>query len=227
MSAWSPLPHHTRECRYDSSIVRFYYFEMLGTAVFAITGVLAVTRRGLDVFGALVLGIVTALGGGTVRDLIVGVRPFWIADFNYVWVAGAGALVAFWIGSVLRNAARGLLYLDALGAALFAITAANKVLLLNLSGPVAVAMGVLTGIGGGLIRDVLAGRPTLLMSRDIYATPILLGCVAFVLLRATAPSFPNAAAVGFAIIFGVRALAIYRHLEMPGWLTHRPDRPGD
>lgn len=201
--------------------VRFYYFEMLGTAVFAITGVLAVTRRGLDVFGALVLGIVTALGGGTVRDLIIGASPFWITDFNYVWVAGAGALAAFWIGSAFQNAYRGLLYLDALGAALFAMTAADKVLLLGLGGPVAVVMGVLTGIGGGLIRDVLAGRQTLLMSREIYATPILLGCVAFVLLRAVVPAFPYSGAAGFAMIFGFRAMAIHRHLEMPAWLTHR------
>jgi uncharacterized membrane protein YeiH len=205
--------------------VRFYYFEMVGTAVFAITGVLAVTRRGLDIFGALVLGIVTALGGGTVRDLIVSARPFWIDDVNYVWVAGAGALMAFWIGSAFQNAYRALLYLDALGAALFAVTAANKVLLLGMDGPVAVAMGVLTGIGGGLIRDVLAGRPTLLMSREIYATPILLGCIAFVLLRTFAPPFPYAAAVGFAIIFGLRALAINRHMEMPAWLTHRDHSP--
>jgi uncharacterized membrane protein YeiH len=201
--------------------VRFYYFEMLGTAVFAITGVLAVTRRGLAAFGALVLGIVTALGGGTVRDLIIGAQPFWIDDFNYVWAAGAGALAAFWVGSVFSSAYHGLLYLDALGAALFAITAANKVLLLNFSGPVAVTMGVLTGIGGGLIRDVLAGRPTLLMSREIYATPILLGCIAFVLLRSEAPAFPYAGGIGFTIIFGVRAFAIRRHLDMPAWLTHR------
>ena len=201
--------------------MRFYYFEMVGTAVFAITGVLAVTRKGLDVFGALVLGIVTALGGGTVRDLIIGATPFWINDFNYVWAAAAGALPAFSIGALFRNTYRGLLYLDAVGAALFAVTAANKVLLLNLSPPVAVTMGVLTGIGGGLIRDVLAGRPTLLMSREIYATPILLGCIAFVSLRAMTPSFPYAAQIGFAIILGVRVLAIYRHLEMPSWLTHR------
>ena len=194
---------------------------MVGTAVFAITGVLAVTRRGLDVFGALVLGIVTALGGGTVRDLIIGARPFWLDDFNYVWAAAAGALAAFSIGSLFRNTYRGLLYLDAVGAALFAVTAANKVLSLNLSAPVAVAMGVLTGIGGGLIRDVLAGRPTLLMSREIYATPILLGCIAFVLLRGLTPPVPYAAVIGAAIIFLVRALAIYRHLEMPPWLTHR------
>ena len=201
--------------------MRFYYFEMLGTAVFAVTGVLAVTRRGLDVFGALVLGIVTALGGGTLRDLIIDAPPFWVNDFNYVWVAGGGALAAFWVGSVFRNAYRGLLYLDALGAALFAVTAANKVLLLGLSGPVAVTMGVLTGIGGGLIRDVLAGRPTLLMSREIYATPILLGCIVFVVFQNATPPIPYAAAIGFAMIFGLRAVAIHRHLEMPAWLTHR------
>jgi len=203
--------------------VRFYYLEMAGTAVFAITGVLAVTRRGLDILGAVVLGIVTALGGGTVRDLIVGTPPFWISDFNYVWSALAGALAAFWIGSAFRDTYRGLLYLDAVGAALFAVSAANKVLLLPLSGPVAVMMGVLTGIGGGLIRDVLAGRPTLLMSREIYATPILVGCIVFVALRTSAPDFEYAAAVAFTIIVGVRALAIYRHLEMPVWLTNRDD----
>lgn len=203
--------------------MRVYYLEMLGTAVFAITGVLAVNRRGLDILGAVVLGIVTALGGGTVRDLIIGVPPFWISDFNYVWSALAGALAAFWIGSAFRNNYRVLLYLDAVGAALFAVSAADKVLQLPLSGPVAVTMGVLTGIGGGLIRDVLAGRQTLLMSREIYATPILIGCVAFVAIRSSVPGFHYAALVAFMIIFGVRALAIYRHLEMPVWLTNRDE----
>lgn len=206
--------------------MRFYYFEIVGTAVFAVTGVLAVTRRGLDIFGAAVLGMVTALGGGTVRDVIIGVPPFWLGDVNYVWAAAAGALAAFWIGARFRNTYRGLLYLDGVGAALFAMTAANKVLMHGLSEPVAVIMGVLTGIGGGLIRDVLAGRPTLLMSREIYATPILLGCVAFVVLRSTAPAFQYSTAIGFTIIVGLRALAIHRHLEMPDWLTQRDESSG-
>ena len=197
-----------------------YYFEMLGTAVFAITGVLVVSRRGLDVFGALVLGVVTALGGGTVRDVIIRAPIFWIEDLNYVWAALAGALLAFATAPRLSTASRVLLYLDAVGAALFAIAAANKVLILHFAGPVAVIMGVLTGIGGGLLRDVLAGRPTLLMSRDIYATPILLGCALFVALHDVTP---RAAVICFAAICGLRALAIYRHLEMPAWLTHRDD----
>ncbi|MEO7275456.1 MAG: TRIC cation channel family protein, partial [Vicinamibacterales bacterium] len=157
-----------------------YFVELIGTAIFAITGVLAVTRRGLDVVGALMLGVVTALGGGTVRDALIGAPIFWFGDLNYVWAAIVGALAAFWIGAIFRSTFRALLYLDGLGAALFAIAAAHKVLLMHYPGAVAVMMGVLTGIGGGLLRDVLAGRPTLLISREIYATPILLGCTAFV-----------------------------------------------
>ena len=196
-----------------------YYVEMIGIAVFAISGVLAVTRRGLDMFGALVLGIVTALGGGTVRDVILGVPPIWLNDFNYVWAACLGALAAFWIGWIFRSALDAVLYLDALGAALFAIAAANKVLMLGYPGPVAVVMGILTGIGGGLIRDVLAGRQTLLMSRDIYATPILAGCMLFVVLRSRVPAFGYPDLTGILAIFLFRAIAIHEHLQMPRWLT--------
>jgi len=200
-----------------------YYFEMLGTAVFAITGVLVVTRRGLDVFGALVLGLVTALGGGTARDVLLRVPVFWVQDINYVWAGLIGALGAFFLGALLRSTSVLLLYLDALGAALFAMSAAEKVMLLQPYATVAVVMGTLTGIGGGLARDVLAGRPTLLMSRDIYATPILLGCTAYVILRQWLPGDPYPSIVGFAVIFGLRALAIHFHLEMPAWLTHREE----
>lgn len=198
-----------------------YYFEMAGTAIFAITGVLVVVRRGLDVFGALMLGMVTALGGGTLRDLMIRAPIFWFVDFNYVWAAMAGALLAFWVGSMFVSAYRGLLYLDALGAALFAVTAAGKVLGMGYGGPIAVIMGILTGIGGGLIRDVLAGRQTLLMSREIYATPILLGCTVFVLLRGVTGGFVYAGVAGAAVIFALRSLAIRFHLEIPAWLTHR------
>ena len=198
-----------------------YYFELLGTAIFAITGVLVVSRRGLDMFGALMLGIVTALGGGTVRDLMIRAPIFWFEDFNYVWAAVFGALLAFWVGPFLRSSYRMLLYLDGLGAALFAIAAASKVLTAGYGGPIAVMMGILTGIGGGLIRDVLAGRQTLLMSREIYATPILLGCTVFVVLRGMTETFGYAGFAGAAVIFVIRALAIRFHLEIPAWLTHQ------
>ena len=103
------------------------------------------------------------------------------------------------------------------------MTAANRALGMDFAPAVAVVMGALTGIGGGLVRDVLAGRSTLLMSREIYLTPILIGCTVFVLLRAAGLSFPLAGSVGFAVIFGLRALALHQHLEMPTWLTQRDD----
>lgn len=100
-----------------------YSLEMLGTAVFAITGVLAINRRGLDVFGGLVLGVVTALGGGTIRDTIIRAPMFWIEDFYYVWIAVAAALTAFFLGRLFQSTYLLLLYLDGLGAALFGVVA--------------------------------------------------------------------------------------------------------
>jgi uncharacterized membrane protein YeiH len=200
-----------------------YDLQMLGTAVFAATGVLAVNRRGLDVFGGVVLGTVTALGGGTVRDLIIRAPVFWLVDTNYLLVAIVAAIVAFFASRWIRSTYTLLLYLDALGAALFGIQATEKVLGLQHGPMIAVSMGVLTSIGGGLVRDVLAGRPTLLMSREIYATPILLGCVLYIALRTTALDRNAILVVAVAVIFCIRAAAIRWHVEMPPWLTSRHD----
>jgi uncharacterized membrane protein YeiH len=197
-----------------------YDLQMLGTAVFAVTGVLAVNRRGLDVFGGVVLGTVTSLGGGTIRDLIISAPVFWLGDTNYLAVAIAAALVAFFASRLVRTTFTLLLYLDALGAALFGIQATEKVLGLGHGPAIAVSMGVLTSIGGGLLRDVLAGRPTLLMSREIYATPILFGCTLYAVLRNTRPGVTTLA-VAVAVIFCIRAAAIRWHVEMPRWLTSR------
>jgi uncharacterized membrane protein YeiH len=206
--------------KHDLTECAMYAVELFGTAIFAITGVLAVSRRGLDLIGALVLGLVTAVGGGTVRDVLMRYQVFWFEDVNYIWAALAGAAIAFFLSALIRNAYRALLYLDALGAALFAIAATNKGLLdPTLSGSVAVILGVLTGIGGGLLRDVLAGRQTLLMSRDIYATPILLGCALYVTLLEVTPGFEHAALCSATLIFTLRAAAIWFHLEMFDWLV--------
>jgi len=207
----------------ERAVPPLYDLQMLGTAVFAATGVLAVNRRGLDVFGGLMLGTVTSLGGGTVRDLIIRAPVFWLVDTNYLLVAIVAALVAFFASRWIHSTYALLLYLDALGAALFGIQATEKVLGLQHGAAIAVSMGVLTSIGGGLLRDVLAGRPTLLMSREIYATPILLGCVLYVVLRRAALDRAAIGLLAVAVIFCIRAAAIRWHVEMPGWLTSRHD----
>ncbi|CRL52530.1 MULTISPECIES: trimeric intracellular cation channel family protein [Pseudomonas] len=198
-----------------------YFQQMLGTAVFAITGVLAIQKAGVDVFGAVVLGIITAIGGGTVRDLLLDQPIFWIADFNYIWVALIAAALAFFLTKRFQQRYRLLLYLDGFAAALFGLVATEKVLGLHLAAPFAVMMGVLTSIGGGIVRDVLAGRTSLLMSREIYATPILLGCIVYVLLRDAFPTIQVAGWIALLFTSGLRFLAIYKDLQMPTILSTR------
>jgi uncharacterized membrane protein YeiH len=208
-----------------SRVQTLYELQMIGTAVFAVTGVLAVNRRGLDALGGTVLGTVTALGGGTIRDAIIRAPVFWLVDTNYLLVAVVASLVAFFTSRLFKTTYTLLLYLDALGAAMFAIQATDKVLALQFAPAIAVAMGVLTSIGGGLLRDVLAGRQTLLMSREIYATPILLGCLLYVALRNSPLASAPDLIISIAFIFCIRAAAIHWHIQMPGWLTNRHDQP--
>mgnify|MGYP001164776459 FL=1 len=197
--------------------------SFVAIAVFAITGVLAGLQKEADLFSLLVFGLVTALGGGTIRDLLLGVPVFWISELTYIWVALGAAVLTFFLYRFFSQLYRLLLYLDAIGVALFTIQAIDKVFGLEYGPIIAVIMGVITGIGGGLVRDVLADRPTLLMTKDLYATPILLGSVTYLLLIYFAPGFAYSGPVAMALIFSTRAAAIYWDLKMPGWLTARAE----
>jgi uncharacterized membrane protein YeiH len=203
-----------------------YTLQMIGTAVFAITGVLALSNKELDAFGGLVLGVVTSLGGGTIRDIIIGVPVFWVQDPNYAWVAVAASIAAFFVVRFFRRAYLLMLYLDGLGAALFAVAATNKVFALQMAPLIAIVMGVLTAIGGGLVRDVLAGRKTLLMSREIYATPILIGCILYVALREVRADFALSSVLAFGLMFLFRACAIRWNLQIPRWMMRGPPAEG-
>lgn len=203
-----------------------YLLAMAGTAAFAITGVLAVSPKGVDVFGAVVMGVITAIGGGTVRDLILDVPVFWAVDLTYVWVAIGASLVTFGASSLFtrRSIYSLMLYVDALGVALFGIQAADKVWGLAFALPLApVILGIVTAIGGGLIRDVLAGRQTLLMKHEIYAVPVLLGTSFYV---AVLRFFPEYRELGIFLcgtfVFTLRSAAIHWNLTMPDWLVLGP-----
>jgi uncharacterized membrane protein YeiH len=192
-------------------------------AVFAITGVLAGLRKEADIFSLLVFGLVTALGGGTIRDMILNTPVFWVDNLNYIWIAAGSALLAFFVYRLFFQAQQLLLYLDAVGVALFTIQAIDKVLGLGYAPLIALIMGIITGTGGGLVRDVMTDRPTLFMTRDLYATPILLGSIVYLGLLYLAPEFEFSWLVSMLIIFGFRAAAIYWDLSMPGWLTAKSE----
>ena len=206
---------------YDALI---YWIGMIGIAAFAVTGVLAVLPKGVDIFGATVIGILTALGGGTLRDLVLGVPMFWSIDSLYIWLALVASCITFLAKHVLSRADifRLILYLDGLGVALFSIQSVSKVWDMDYGAPVTpVVLGVGTGIGGGLIRDVLSGRPNLLMtSHELYLTPVTLGCVLYSVSLHYLPQFESVLAIlCVALIFCFRAAAIRWNLAVPKCLV--------
>lgn len=198
------------------------FFEV-ATAIFAVTGVLAAARQNMDVLSFVIIGVVTALGGGTMRDVVLGTRVFWLSDPSYLYVAIAAAIATFFFEQRFRATFRGLLYLDAVGTAIFAVTAAERTRSLGFSSGVAVVMGVLTGVGGGVLRDLLTGQPSLLTRRELFMTPILLGVVFYTAATRVSPDAIRPVAVGaMTIIALLRIGAIRFGWAFPDWLTYKP-----
>ena len=194
-----------------------YAIDLLGVAVFAISGVLAGGRKGLDVLGVSVVAIVTAIGGGTLRDLLLHRHPvFWIADPTYLWVVLAAsaltlAYVRFWLATE-----RALLIADALGLAFFTISGVQIAIQTGNPALIAVLMGTITGVAGGMIRDVLTGEiPMILRPGRLYATAAITGAVVYVLLGRTAIPTEVGALIAMAVIATVRLAAIAYGLRLP------------
>ncbi len=198
-----------------------YYLGLIGIAAFSITGVLAAGRKGMDIFSIVLLGVVTALGGGTLRDIVIDAGPvFWIDDLFYLWVSLLASVMTFFLVRYVNHVLRLLLFADAFGLSLFTVLATEKTLLLGFSTPVAVLMGLITGIAGGMIRDILTGRMPLLLGKEFYATPALLGAIVFTVLCHYFPlhDFNRLYAIG--VIFILRAAAIQWGLYYPNWLIY-------
>jgi len=197
-----------------------YYLNIAAIVVFAITGALAAiqSRKEMDIIAVIILGVVTAVGGGTARDVILNLPVFWVYDPSMLIAAVAASIITFFFRSGLKKRLSLLLYLDALGNALLLMSVMKKVFGAGFSWEIAVTAGVLTAIGGGLIRDVLTGRTNLLLSRELYATPILLGALLYVLLLKFIPdSTPlQLGIVGFVFFFRVAAIRL--DLSLPRWL---------
>ena len=198
-----------------------YLIDMAGTVAFAVTAVLGVIALDVTIFEAVVFGIITAVGGGTLRDVILDVPVFWFADLNYIWVAlYAGAIAYVARAQFTRKQLYDLmLYLDGLGAALFGIQGTAKVWDLNMGLPVApIILGLITAIGGGLIRDVLTGQKNLLMKRQFYAVPVVLGSILFVSILSFLPQYRFIGSIGCILVsFLFRSAAIRWNLSAPDW----------
>ena len=197
--------------------------SILATIAFAVTGVLAVAQQRVDFFSAVVLGVITAVGGGTIRDLIMDVPVFWSQDLLLIRVAVLASVVTFVLLQFFSRPQiyKLLLYVDGLGVAMFGASGAMKAYELGFALPLgALIMGVITAIGGGILRDVLSGRKTLLMSNEVYAVPVALGCALMLTLLHFFPGYASEALLaGTILAFGMRTAAIYWQWQLPNWFT--------
>jgi uncharacterized membrane protein YeiH len=197
--------------------------DWLGVIVFAISGALVASRKQMDVVGFALLGTVTGIGGGTLRDLLLGQGPvFWVREPAYLIVCVVVSGVVFVTAHIPQSRYRVLLWFDALGLALFAVTGAERALLVG-SGPVvAVAMGVITATFGGVIRDVLGNESPVVLSREIYVTAALVGAGVFIVLSAYGLGRESALGAGLLAGLVVRGMALRWGWTLPRYRA-RPE----
>ncbi|WP_193212608.1 trimeric intracellular cation channel family protein [Luteolibacter marinus] len=198
------------------------WIEYLAVAACAMTAVLAAEGKGIDLFGVLVLALVTAVGGGTVRDLCLDAPMFWIEQPLYLWTALGAALATFILVRFVTLPARTLAVVDALGLALFGIVGTEKALAFGTPAIVAVVLGIVTGVAGGILRDVLRSEVPVVFRKDVelYATAVFAGALFFVLLRESLPSAKWHRWVSMALIVALRLAAMRWKWRLPGFRMH-------
>jgi uncharacterized membrane protein YeiH len=199
--------------------------DLTGTFAFALNGALAAIRvTRLDVVGIVTVGMVTALGGGILRDVFIdALPPATFIDWRYLVVAATGSLVAFALGTRLDSLARPITVLDAAGLSLFAVSGASKALEYDMGAGQAVILGAITAVGGGTLRDVLIGRVPVVLRSELYAIPALVAAL-LVVLAEQGGVLGAPAAVGAALLcFAIRLLALRFDLHAPSPPSGAPD----
>lgn len=203
-------------------MIWIYTLDLIGTFVFAISGVLAARNKKFDLVGALVIGFVTAIGGGSIRDVMIGRFPVgWLTDINYTLVILAGCVVAFLFGEKVLRLRRSLFIFDTIGIGLFTILGIQTSLSFGLQPHACLLMGVVSACFGGVVRDVLTNIVPLIFRSEIYASACFAGGVVYLALDQILPDTQISMVLSMVIVMIIRYLAIKR-----GWSLELPDRGG-
>jgi uncharacterized membrane protein YeiH len=194
-----------------------YLVDLAGTLLFAMEGASAAITGRLDLLGLMVLAFVTALGGGIIRDILLGATPpSALRDWRYPAIAFTGAAVVFFFHQFVQEIpAQLIMVLDAAGLALFAVSGTEKALLHEMSPLVAILLGGITGVGGGTIRDVLLAEVPRVLHADVYATAALAGSAIMILCRRLGMKDTHSAFVGGVVCFALRVVSVWRHWNLP------------
>jgi uncharacterized membrane protein YeiH len=196
-----------------------YLLELFGVAVFAVSGALAAARKNMDLFGIIVIAAVTAIGGGTLRDVLLDRHPiFWFQNTTYLLVIIAAAVFTVIYTRYRDVPLKALLVADAFGLALFTVSGAKIAEQLGMPGIIVVFMAALTGTAGGMLRDVLCAEVPLILRREIYATASIAGAIVYVAGQAAGLDSAVVALAAMVLVFALRMAAIFL-----GW--HMPDKP--
>jgi uncharacterized membrane protein YeiH len=191
------------------------WLNLIGTFVFGLSGGLAAARARLDLFGVVVLAGVVGLAGGIVRDLLIGVPPATFRDWRYLAAVAAAGLVSFFARATVERVHRGVLVLDAIGLSVFCVAGASKALDFGLGPVQAVLLGAITAIGGGMLRDVLLGEIPLVLRKELYAVPALLGAAVVVAANKAGNLSPVFPLIGAALCLAVRLVGLRYSLNVP------------
>lgn len=200
--------------------------DLLGVFAFAVNGAFtAVEKTRVDIVGILALGVITALGGGIIRDLCIGaVPPAAFTDPYYLALAAGGALIAFFVSGVPRLLHRSILVLDAVGLSVFAVSGAQKALAFGLDPAPAVLLGAVTAVGGGTIRDVIIREIPSVMTSGLYAIPALVGATITVTAAHNSILGISGAVIGAVVCFLIRILGLWFKIDAPTALRRREER---
>jgi uncharacterized membrane protein YeiH len=157
-----------------------YILDIIGTLVFAVSGILTAIDSDFDVVGSSIIGMVTAVGGGTLRDVLIGQAPVgWMTDLNYLWTVIAALIISYLFKKKILKLRKSMFFFDTIGIGLFTILGLQKTLLVGLEFPIAVLMGIVSAVFGGIIRDVLTNKVPLIFRKEIYASACLAGALVF------------------------------------------------
>lgn len=193
--------------------------DIIGTLAFAVSGVLTALNKRLDPFGILIIAFVTAIGGGTLRDILIGAPVAWMGNLTYVYVVFATTVLSVIFRKRLNHIRKSLFLFDTIGIALYTIVGVEKGIAAGFSPIICISLGTITACFGGVIRDILCNEIPIIFRKEIYATACILGASVYFLLMQTPMSADFIVIISGAIVMIVRLLAVYFDLSLPSVYT--------
>ncbi|WP_300436277.1 trimeric intracellular cation channel family protein [Christiangramia sp.] len=201
----------------------FIILDILGTIAFAISGALSAMNRRLDLFGIFIIAFVTAIGGGTLRDILIGSTPvMWMENIVYIYLIGVVTVLAIIFRNKLNYLKKSLFLFDTIGLGVFTITGVETGIQNNLDPIVSVALGAMTGTFGGVIRDILCNEIPVIFRKEIYATACLIGAFAYVTLYDMGVNADIIYVVTSSIVISIRIIVVKYHISLPSFYPTSP-----